>query len=105
FGPVLHGMYGMSEAMVISIAFPEDHTRTGPGGRITVGRALPGVELAVRDADGRDLPAGEQGEIQVRSAGVMSGYWKQPELTAQGCQIPPGQGLLSVVGSRMGTSQ
>ncbi|MFI9358125.1 AMP-binding protein [Streptomyces lydicus] len=83
FGPVLHGVYGMSEAMSITIALPEDHVPTGPGGRITVGRPLPGVELAVRDADGRDLPPGEQGEICVRSAGVMTGYWKQPELTAR----------------------
>ncbi|MFE1774894.1 AMP-binding protein [Streptomyces sp. NPDC059008] len=83
FGPVLYGMYGMSEAMSITTALPADHTPTGPGGRITVGRALPGVELAIRDADGRDLPAGEQGEVHVRSAGVMSGYWKQPELTAR----------------------
>ncbi|MGX1761578.1 AMP-binding protein [Streptomyces lydicus] len=83
FGPVLFGMYGQSEAMSITEARPEDHLRTGPGGRITVGRALPGVTLAVRDADGRDLPAGERGEVQVRSPAVMNGYWKQPEVTAQ----------------------
>ncbi|MGW7579032.1 AMP-binding protein [Streptomyces sp. NPDC054765] len=83
FGPVLFGLYGQSEALSITEARPADHLRTGPGGRITVGRALPGVTLAVRDADGRDLPPGERGEIHVRSAGVMNGYWKQPELTAQ----------------------
>ncbi|MFG2832563.1 AMP-binding protein [Streptomyces sp. NPDC048434] len=83
FGPVLFGLYGQAEAMSITQARPADHLRTGPGGRITVGRALPGVTLAVRDADGRDLPVGEPGEILVRSAGVMTGYWKQPELTAQ----------------------
>lgn len=91
FGPVLYGVYGMSEAMSISVALPEDHTPSGPGGRITVGRALPGVELAIRDADGRDLPAGERGEVHIRSAGVMSGYWKQPELTAR---VLPGDGWL-----------
>ncbi|PBC82023.1 fatty-acyl-CoA synthase [Streptomyces sp. 2224.1] len=83
FGPVLFGMYGQAEAMSITEARPEDHLRTGPGGRITVGRALPGVTLAVRDADGRDLPAGERGEVHVRSAAVMNGYWKQPDETAQ----------------------
>ncbi|MGW1376187.1 AMP-binding protein [Streptomyces sp. NPDC002446] len=91
FGPVLYGIYGMSEAMSITVALPEDHTPTGPGGRITVGRALPGVELAIRDAEGRDLPAGEQGEVHVRSAGVMSGYWKQPGPSAQAL---PGDGWL-----------
>ncbi|WP_078969778.1 AMP-binding protein [Streptomyces natalensis] len=83
FGPVLYGMYGMSEAMLISVAGPEEHTVTGPGGRVTVGRPLPGVELAVRDTEGRALPPGEQGEVHVRSAGVMPGYWQQPEATAQ----------------------
>ncbi|MFK0265895.1 AMP-binding protein [Streptomyces angustmyceticus] len=83
FGPVLFGMYGQAEAMSITEARPEDHLRTGPGGRITAGRALPGVTLAVRDADGRDLPAGERGEVHVRSAAVMNGYWKQPGETAQ----------------------
>ncbi|MYX10635.1 AMP-binding protein [Streptomyces sp. SID8375] len=91
FGPVLFGVYGMSEAMTITEARPEDHLRAGPGGRITVGRPLPGVMLAVRDADGREMPTGERGEIHVRSAGVMSGYWKQPELTAQAL---PGDGWL-----------
>ncbi|MFE5737589.1 AMP-binding protein [Streptomyces celluloflavus] len=83
FGPVLHGFYGQSEAMTISEAGPDEHAVTGPGGRITVGRAWPGVEIAIRDADGRTLPPGEQGEIQVRSAGVMTGYWKRPDLTAE----------------------
>ncbi|MFG2141326.1 AMP-binding protein [Streptomyces sp. NPDC048650] len=83
FGPVLYGWYGQSEAMSITEAGPDDHTVTGPGGRITVGRPMAGVELAIRDAAGRTLPPGEQGEIHVRSAGVMSGYWKQPELTAE----------------------
>ncbi|MEU9119261.1 AMP-binding protein [Streptomyces sp. NPDC048506] len=91
FGPVLYGMYGMSEAMSITVALPEDHTPAGPDGRITVGRPLPGVELAIRDADGREVPTGEQGEIHVRSAGVMSGYWKQPEATAAAL---PGDGWL-----------
>ncbi|MCB5909669.1 AMP-binding protein [Streptomyces pinistramenti] len=83
FGPVLYGMYGQSEAMAITEVGPADHAVTGPGGRITVGRALPGVEIAVRDAAGRTLGPGERGEVHVRSAGVMSGYWKQPERTAE----------------------
>ncbi|WP_411140621.1 AMP-binding protein [Streptomyces sp. x-80] len=83
FGPVLYGGYGQSEAMMISEASPDEHTVTGLGGRITVGRARPGVEIAIRDADGRTLPPGEQGEIQVRSAGVMTGYWKRPDATAE----------------------
>ncbi|WP_414166839.1 AMP-binding protein [Streptoverticillium reticulum] len=83
FGPVLYGAYGQSEALTLTLVTPEEHAVTGRDGRITTGRPLPGVELAIRDAAGRTLPPGEEGEINVRSAGMMRGYWKQPELTAE----------------------
>ncbi|WP_405741359.1 AMP-binding protein [Streptomyces sp. NBC_01525] len=82
-GPVLYGEYGQSEALSIAEAVPADLDVVGPGGRLTVGRARPGVEIAVRDGDGRTLGSGEAGEIHVRSAGVMTGYWKQPERSAE----------------------
>ncbi|MEU6669477.1 AMP-binding protein [Streptomyces sp. NPDC046727] len=82
-GPVLYGLYGQAEAQHITEAGPGDQEVTGPGGHLTVGRALPGVEIAVRDADGTTLPPGRWGEVQVRSPYVMSGYWKQPDLTAE----------------------
>lgn len=48
----------------------------------TVGRARPGVELTVRDDNGASLPAGEVGEVCLRSAASMTGYWRDPEATA-----------------------
>jgi acyl-CoA synthetase (AMP-forming)/AMP-acid ligase II len=49
----------------------------------TVGRAAPDVELRVVDpASGKEVPAGEVGEILVRSPAMMRGYWQDPELTA-----------------------
>jgi long-chain acyl-CoA synthetase len=48
----------------------------------SVGIAQSGVEVAVRDASGRDLPPGEVGEVCVRGAVVMSGYWRNPGATA-----------------------
>ncbi|MFI2611653.1 AMP-binding protein [Kitasatospora sp. NPDC018619] len=82
FGPVLVGVYGMSEAQLISMLPPEEHDRIGRGGQVSVGRPSPGVEVAIRSADGTDLPVGEQGEVHLRSATVMAGYWKRPDLTA-----------------------
>lgn len=82
-GPVLYGWYGQAEAMNITEVGPDGQEVTGRGGQLTVGRALPGVEIAVRDADGTTLQPGERGEVQVRSPYVMRGYWKQPELTAE----------------------
>jgi acyl-CoA synthetase (AMP-forming)/AMP-acid ligase II len=48
----------------------------------TVGRPRPGVEVAVRDDDGRSVPGGEVGELWLRSATQMSGYWRDPAGTA-----------------------
>ncbi|MFI9366297.1 AMP-binding protein [Kitasatospora sp. NPDC053057] len=83
FGPVLVSGYGMSQARNIAMLGPAEHDRIGHGGRLSVGRPLPGVEVEIRAADGTALPAGEQGEVHVRSATLTAGYWKQPDLTAQ----------------------
>ena len=49
------------------------------------GYAIQGVEVRVVDSTGRDVPRDGKsiGEIIARSDGVMAGYWKQPEATAQ----------------------
>ncbi|GCD38225.1 fatty acid CoA ligase [Streptomyces chrestomyceticus JCM 4735] len=82
-GPVLYGWYGQSEALLLTEMSPEEHGRTGQGGQITVGRPVPGVTVEIRDEDGHRLPPDTGGEVYVRSEGMMTGYWKKPELTAQ----------------------
>jgi acyl-CoA synthetase (AMP-forming)/AMP-acid ligase II len=54
---------------------PEDIARS-------VGRAIPGVEVRVRDDDGNVVGAGVAGELEVRGYTVMSGYWNDPVATA-----------------------
>ena len=51
----------------------------------STGHAIPGVEIRVVDPDDNDVPRDGKsiGEIVARSDGVMAGYWKQPEATAQ----------------------
>ena len=49
----------------------------------TVGRPLPGTELRVLDLDGTVLPEESLGELAVRGAGVMKGYYRQPGETSQ----------------------
>ncbi|MEU8434401.1 AMP-binding protein [Streptomyces sp. NPDC029216] len=82
-GPVLHGWYGQTEAGNIAEVMPHEHGVTGPGGRPTAGRAAPGVDIEIRDADGRPLAPGESGEITVRTPMTMTGYWRQPGPTAE----------------------
>ncbi|MCG6495247.1 amino acid adenylation domain-containing protein [Kitasatospora sp. A2-31] len=61
----------------------------------SVGRAMPGWSLSVRDPRGRVLPAGAPGEIYVGGAGVARGYLHQPELTAERFVLDPyGSGRL-----------
>lgn len=48
----------------------------------SVGRAFPGVEVRLVDSDGRDVAAGETGEVWARSAYNMLGYWNRPEASA-----------------------
>ena len=48
----------------------------------SVGRPRPGVEAEIRDANGARLGPGETGELWLRSSAVMSGYWRDPQSSA-----------------------
>ncbi|WP_326539206.1 acyl-CoA synthetase [Pseudorhodoferax sp.] len=78
--------YGMTElAAGVTYLTAEYHSAAGRklGKLGSAGRALNGVDLRIVDADGRELPRGQVGEIAVRSPCAMSGYWNLPETTAQ----------------------
>ena len=51
---------------------------------LSAGPAVAGaVELRVVGEDGRVLPPGERGELQIRGAVVMRGYWENPDANAK----------------------
>lgn len=88
FGPKFVQIYGQGECpMAISaLSRAEVADRTHPrwGERLaSVGRAQSQVEVAISDGAGGVLPPGETGEIVVRGAPVMPGYWRNPEATAR----------------------
>lgn len=74
--------YGLTEtSSTIALLGPEGHrnaaTSADPGARrrlASVGRALPGVEIDVRDEDGKPLPPGAPGEVYVRGPQVSGEY-------------------------------
>lgn len=68
----------LSRALVADRTHPRWRERLG-----SVGVAQSCVEVSIADASGRRLPAGEIGEIVVRGAPVMLGYWRNAEATAQ----------------------
>ena len=73
--------YGLTETgSTVSITRGKD-----PVGKqvATVGRPLANTEVKVLDFDGTELPIESIGEIAVRGAGVMQGYYRQPGETAQ----------------------
>jgi acyl-CoA synthetase (AMP-forming)/AMP-acid ligase II len=79
--------YGMTESAgtVVCLA-PEFHDPDGPHSRLlkSCGSALPWVELRVVDpASGADQPAGEVGELWLRTRMLMKGYWQNQQATAQ----------------------
>ena len=69
---VLEG-YGCTETSGVMTVNPPSAPKLG-----TVGQAIPGYEIRIVDDDGEQVPTGEPGEVTVRSAGVMSGYWQAP---------------------------
>jgi|SRR5271157_667728 len=69
--------YGCTEAATFISANPKDARRVG-----SVGLPVPGVELTIQDDAGQVLPPGQDGEICVRSPGVMTGYWRTEDSSA-----------------------
>ncbi|GGA51851.1 class I adenylate-forming enzyme family protein [Sphingomonas psychrolutea] len=78
--------YGMTESAGTIVSLPaSDHDPDGPNAdRLrSCGRAFPWVEIALVDpTSGAAVPTGEIGEIRIRSAMLMSGYWRKPAETA-----------------------
>jgi acyl-CoA synthetase (AMP-forming)/AMP-acid ligase II len=79
FGQTLHNGYGITECSPTVTLTPLDAPRSD----CSVGRALPGVECRLTDSSGQDVPAGETGELMVRSPGVMKSYYRAPRETEE----------------------
>jgi len=78
-GKPLIEAYGLTETSPAAVANPltiDDFTGA-------IGLPLPSTDIAIRDADGRDLPLGERGELCIKGPQVMAGYWNMPEETAK----------------------
>lgn len=79
FATSLVDSYGLTETCTaVAVASPMDLVEA-PG---TLGRPIAGVQMEVRGVDGTPLPPGEEGEVCVRSAFNMLGYWNDEAATA-----------------------
>ena len=79
FGCTILEGYGLSETSPVA-TFNHPGRPRKPG---SIGTPIAGVQVRVVDPAGRDLPAGEVGEILIRGHNVMKGYWRRPEATAE----------------------
>jgi long-chain acyl-CoA synthetase len=71
--------YGLTEMMPVTYNhFHLDHHVPG-----SVGQPVFGVELEIRDKNGRRVAANEKGEVSVRGINLMKGYLRNPEATAE----------------------
>ncbi|MCP2163530.1 Acyl-CoA synthetase (AMP-forming)/AMP-acid ligase II [Goodfellowiella coeruleoviolacea] len=82
-GPVLYQDYGQTELGMISLLSPEHVAAHGDAALASVGRPHPDVEVSIRAEDETPVADGEVGEIWVRCPHMMSGYWNDPEHTAE----------------------
>lgn len=71
--------YGMTEGGGSFMLVAHEH----PDKLHTVGQPIPGHDIRLIDEDGKELPAGEIGEVVGRSPAMMNGYHNQPGKTAE----------------------
>jgi acyl-CoA synthetase (AMP-forming)/AMP-acid ligase II len=85
FGAKLAQSYGLTETVgCTTLLAPEDHVVGEHSKLRSAGRAVPGVEVEVRDPEtGEPLPAGETGEVVTRAPCNTTAYWRRPEETAE----------------------
>ncbi len=80
----IFSMYGLTECKRCTYLPPEDIDRKPE----SVGIAIPNTELWLVDEDGNKLGPNQVGQLVIRGATVMKGYWEKPEATAR--KIKPG---------------
>jgi long-chain acyl-CoA synthetase len=79
FGCTIYEGYGLTESTVVCTTQRRDRPKVVG----SVGVPLPGFTVRILDDDHREMPVGELGEICVRGANVMKGYYRLPDLTAE----------------------
>ncbi|QUD87985.1 long-chain-fatty-acid--CoA ligase [Phenylobacterium montanum] len=83
FSATFTQLYGLTETIGVGAMLPPEDHDPRRGKLRACGKQWEAAELRVVRPDGEIAEPGEVGEIQIRSKGVMKGYWNRPEATAQ----------------------
>jgi acyl-CoA synthetase (AMP-forming)/AMP-acid ligase II len=76
-GMLINEGYGMTEVGLTAQSPASGVIKTG-----SIGRAVPGVRLSIRDENGRELPPFHEGRLWINAASLFKGYWRDPAATA-----------------------
>jgi acyl-CoA synthetase (AMP-forming)/AMP-acid ligase II len=79
-GLQLANCYGATETTSPSTMMPGEFVASHID---SVGLPCPGAQIVAMDANGRELPRGEIGEIWIHGGSVIKGYWNNPKATAE----------------------
>ena len=82
-GPVFSQLYGQTECYPVSVLRKADHDPKTPELFLSCGFPIAACDVRILDDDDREVETDEPGEICVRAAHVMAGYWKRPDTTAE----------------------
>ena len=83
FGCDFTQLYGLTETIGGATYLPPEDHAEGRGKLRSCGKPWPGFEIRVITTDGAPGKPDEVGEVQIRSAGVMKGYWNRKDATAE----------------------
>jgi long-chain acyl-CoA synthetase len=72
--------YGLTETSSVTTSISGSDYVERPN---SVGVPVPVCEVRIVDTDGRDMPAGADGEIWIKGPNVVPGYWRRPEETGE----------------------
>lgn len=83
FGIYIHNVYGMTEtsSAVIAVPLGSEAPVDSASGTLSIGVPLPGLHVRVLGSDGKPVPCGQPGELEVRGPQVVPGYWENEEAT------------------------
>jgi len=75
----MHNMYGPTETTIWSTTF----RIAGDSDSIPIGKPIANTQVYVLDSELQPVAAGEAGDLYIGGDGVVRGYWRRPDLTAE----------------------
>lgn len=87
FGSIFHQVYGMTECLGGTTLKAHDHVLEGDERLVTrlssAGQPYSGTQLRILADNGEDAAPGEIGEVLIKSAATMKGYWNNTAATIE----------------------